>query len=75
MDENDGQHREYPTTPGASQGMPTKRVSGAYVGQKCGPVENMKVPATRKDADISTTSNSGGPLSRGEARGGADDKR
>lgn len=68
---DDGQHRNSGGgAPNNGQRMPT----GGYVGQKSGGEQQMSVPKPAKDADISTTTMSGGPLSPGE-KGGADDKR
>lgn len=61
MDNDDGQHRAWGSGhPGGMTGQTSKGVPGAFVGNKCGPVENMKVGKTTIDADISTTSMSGG---------------
>lgn len=58
---NDGQHRDSGSgAPGESRGQRSKLEQGAYVGQKNGPDANMRVRPTRCDADISTTSKSGG---------------
>lgn len=58
---NDGQHREYGSgAPGESRGQASKLPEGANVGQKNGAAANMRVGATRPDADISTTTHSGG---------------
>jgi hypothetical protein len=78
MDGDDGQHRAWGTGhPGGMTGQTSKGVPGAFVGNKCGAAENMKVGKTECDADISTTSMSGGDgpnlKHRGEYR--SDDKR
>lgn len=74
---NDGQHREYSNgAPGESRGQASKLPEGAYVGNKNGPAANMRVPAGRPDADISTTTHSGGDgpnLTHNKYR--SDDKR
>lgn len=58
---DDGQHRAYGSgAPGTMAGQRSKLESGANVGQECGPAANMKVGKTKCDADISTTSMSGG---------------
>lgn len=60
--------------PGESTGQRGKLTSGVNVGQANGPDANMRVPAPRKDADLSTTTHSSG-ADRGETNPGADDKR
>lgn len=54
---DDGQHRSGPG--GAPNNGQSSRKSG-YVGQENGPAANMRVRPTRMDADISTTTKSGG---------------
>jgi hypothetical protein len=72
---NDGQHRQYGSgAPGQSAGQRGVLDPGVSVGQRSGGEMNMSIPTTRKDADISTTTGSAGPLTPGET-GGADDKR
>lgn len=68
---NDGQHRD---SGGAAPNNGQRTPTGGHVGQKSGGAQQMSVPKPAADADISTTSMSGGPLSPGE-KGGADDKR
>lgn len=70
---NDGQHREIPGIPGKDSGQSTAHKAGSLVGDKSGGELNMSVGTTRKDADISTTHGSAGPLAPGE-HPGADDK-
>lgn len=58
---DDGQHRSYGSgAPGSTTGQRSKLEPGAHVGNECGPALNMRVPKTSCDADISTTSMSGG---------------
>ena len=59
----------------ARQAQRTRPIPEARVDQLSGGERNLDVPASRPDADISTTSHSAGPLSRGERRGGADDRK
>lgn len=77
MANNDGQHRSSGNSgaPGAERGQRSRLEPGANVGQKSGGELNMGVPASRKDADISTTSHSAGNLSPTERRPGADDRK
>ncbi len=58
---DDGQHRDSGRgAPGESRGQRSKIDPRAYVGNANGAAANMRVGATRPDADISTTSHSGG---------------
>lgn len=58
---DDGQHRASGgAAPGIMTGQAGKAAPGAYVGQECGPEANMRVRPTSMDADIGTTSMSGG---------------
>ena len=69
-----GQHRASGSgAPGMQRGQRGTLTPGANVGQKNGPAFNMTIGATRKDADIETTSLGGGFNPPG-AKSGADDK-
>ena len=71
-----GQHRssQSGSSLGPECGQRSKLDPGAHVGQKSGHETQMDVPPARRDADISSTSHSAGPLSPGE-KGGSDDRR
>jgi len=70
-----GQHRVIGRDGAPNSEQSTRIRPGANVGPNLsgGEMQNA-VPPSRRDAYISTTSGSAGPLSPGERRGGADDR-
>jgi hypothetical protein len=71
-----GQHRS--DGPALNSGQRTRVNPAAQVGQGSGGEthsQDHRVPAGRPDGDISTTTKSAGPVTRGERRGGADDRK
>ena len=61
--------------PGEQTGQRGKLEPGVNVGTKAGRRKPDEYLYGRRDNDISSTTKTAGPLSRGERRGGADDKR
>jgi hypothetical protein len=71
-----GQHRSSGTSLTENSGQKTRIRPEARVGQPSGGEKNNgAVPAGRRDSDISSTTESAGPRSPGERRGGADDRK
>jgi hypothetical protein len=59
-----------------NSGQRQRRDPAAQVGNLSGgEMNNVRVPASRRDADISSTTKSAGPLTKSERRGGSDDRR
>ena len=75
MARNIGQHTATPG-PMPNSGQRQRPVDPrSDVGQLSGGEHNMAVPASKRDGDIKTTTESAGPRGPSERRGGADDRK